>query len=128
FNTNGQDMNACITAITASAVTDLSTTVMNFSELPAMDIVENAGWVIWNASETFLGNDGCTKTFLNPKKIIISLAKQSATILKVIKAIDYAKKIIEITSCLNAIIDPLELDNIIQLYHGNLKEACVKVV
>jgi hypothetical protein len=123
----GQDKNACIAAITGSLITDVSTTVMNAANLTAWDLVDRTGEAVWNGFETGANQKNCLN-FITPQKIMLALGQQSAVALKAVQAINIARKSIEITGYLYPFVDPIEINEIIQLYDGKLKELCVEVV
>lgn len=122
----GQDKNACITAIAGSLIKDVTTTIMNAANLTALEYVDKTGETIWNGFKAGANQKNCLN-FLTPEKIMLALGQQSAVVLKVVQAINIAKKTLEITGYLYPFFDPIEINETIQLYEGKLKEACVGV-
>src|SRR5690606_20829291 len=65
--------------------------------------------------------------FLNPEKVAAALGKQAVVALKVYKALELAQKTVKLSFYLKAVINPLEISEIIQIYYKDLREACVRV-
>jgi hypothetical protein len=117
----------CVQAIAASLVPGISQTATEAANLQAWEMVDRVGSVALIGIKTGVTNKGCLN-FLNPEQIAKALGQQAVAALQVLKALNIAKKTVEVTSYLVAVVNPVELNNIIQLYYSNLKEACVKVV
>lgn len=123
------DMNDCTASIALSIVGDISTTVMGAANISSLDDILSATLgTAKNAILAAYSSKACRAVAIERGPIAALLSTQLIYFKALIAAAGTAYSLVEITPYIVALIDPVDLKEIIQLHEGKLKEACVEVV
>jgi hypothetical protein len=122
--------NDCIAAISLSIQLDITSTILEIgggANLTPKGLLIKISQTAGNTIQTAFTQSACQKTLLNKSVIAKALLAQSNLFNKIIEGAAFAYELSEYIPFVIAQIDPVNLTEKMQLYEGNLKEACVKV-